>query len=136
MIASKLELKSPDEVEAVYYEAFKHCDKDVMAALWAEGDVVCVHPGSGAIVGHKAVVRSWAHIFTNAKTPEIIFTVAKRTMSGDLAEHFVAEEIATGGVASTVVLATNVYQKFASGWLMIAHHASLVQTKQQGQTLQ
>lgn len=136
MIASKLELKTLDEVEAVYYEAFKHCDKDVMAALWADEDVVCVHPGSGAIVGREAVIRSWSHIFTNAQMPEIIFTVAKRTVSGNLAVHIVAEEIATGILASKLVLATNVYQKFDGGWLMIEHHASLVQTKQQGQTLQ
>jgi len=136
LITSKLELKTPEEAESVYYEAFMHCDKEVMAALWADGDVVCVHPGSGAIVGHDAVVRSWSHIFTNAQTPEITYTVAKQTVSDGLAVHIVAEEIATSGTTSTVVLATNVYQKFDSGWLMIEHHASLIQAKQQGQTLQ
>ncbi|MBD3670237.1 MAG: nuclear transport factor 2 family protein [Gammaproteobacteria bacterium] len=138
MIGNKLELRTPDEAEAVYYEAFMHCDKEVMAALWADGDVICIHPGSGAIVGHEAVVRSWSHIFTNARMPEINFTVAKRTMTDDLAVHIVAEEIATGNEASAVVLATNVYQKFPSGWLMTEHHSSLVpvQTERQGQTLQ
>jgi ketosteroid isomerase-like protein len=137
MIGTKLELRTPDEAEAVYYEAFMHCDKDVMAALWADGDVVCIHPGSGAIVGHEAVARSWAHIFTNAKLPEIKFTVAKRTVSGDLAVHLGAEEISTDGEASAVVLATNVYQKFEGGWLMIEHHGSVVQqARRENQTLQ
>lgn len=136
MIGSKLELKTPDEVEAVYYEAFMHCDKDVMAALWGDGDVVCVHPGSGAIVGHEAVARSWAHIFTNARMPEVKFTVAKRTINDNLAVHLVTEEIATGDDAYAVVLATNVYQKFVSGWLMIEHHGSVVHTRREGQTLQ
>lgn len=135
MKGDKLELNSPDEAEAVYYEAFLHCDKDVMAALWADGDVVCIHPGSGAIVGHEAVVRSWSHIFSNALPPQITYRVGKRTQSGDVAVHLVSEEIAADG-ESAVVLATNVYQKFASGWLMIEHHASLVATRRQDQTLQ
>ena len=132
---SILELKTPDEAEAIFYEAFRHCDKDVMAALWAEGDVVCVHPSSGAIVGHEAVVRSWAHIFTGASMPDIKITVGKRTVSADLAVHLVTEEIATAGEAA-VVFCTNVYQKFDSGWFMIEHHASVVPSRAQGQTLQ
>jgi len=135
MIGNKLELKTPDEVEAVYYEAFLHCDAEVMSALWADGDVVCIHPSSGAIVGHAKVVRSWAHIFTGALPPQIKFTVGKRMLADDLAVHLVVEEIATDGDAA-VVLATNVYQKFESGWLMTEHHASLAPMQRHEQTLQ
>ncbi len=127
---------SPDEVEAVFYEAFMRCDHDVMASLWAEGDVVCVHPGSGAIVGYDEVMRSWAHIFTNAEQPDIQYLVGKRTESDELAVHVVAEEISSAGQTATVVLATNVYQKFAQGWRMVEHHASLVQSGREGHTLQ
>ena len=49
MKTSKLTFKSPDEVEAVFYEAFIHLRPEVMAGLWADEDVICVHPGSGAI---------------------------------------------------------------------------------------
>ncbi|MFO7602714.1 MAG: nuclear transport factor 2 family protein [Gammaproteobacteria bacterium] len=132
----KLELNTPDDAEAVYYEAFMRCDIDVMTALWADGDVICVHPGSGVIVGHAAVRRSWAHIFTNAQMPEVNFSVVKRSVSEDLAVHLVTEEIASGAEHTAVVLATNVYQRFASGWLMIEHHASLVRTQPRGHTLQ
>jgi hypothetical protein len=48
----------------------------------------------------------------------------------------VAEEILSSGTVTAVVLATNVYRKFDSGWLMIEHHASLVQNSSQGQRLQ
>jgi ketosteroid isomerase-like protein len=133
---SKLELKSPDEVESVYYEAFMHCDIEVMSALWADDEVICIHPGSGAIIGHKAVMRSWTHIFANARRPEITFTVHRRTVTGDLAVHLVTEEISTASEAVAIVLATNVYQKQECGWLMIEHHASVVQARTQGQTLQ
>lgn len=135
MIGNKLELKTPDEAEAVYYEAFMHCDTEVMAALWADGDVVCIHPSSGAIIGHEKVVRSWSHIFQGALLPEIKFTVGKRVMSGDLAVHLVVEEITTGA-ESAVVLATNVYQRFESGWLMTEHHGSVVSNHRQEHTLQ
>ncbi len=133
---AKLKLKTPDEAEVVYYEAFLHCDSEVMAALWAAGDVICVHPGSGAIVGHAKVLRSWQHIFNDAQRPVLTFSVVKRTLHETLAVHLVAEAFETGDSSPTIVLATNVYQKFDQGWLMIEHHGSLVQTGAQGQTLQ
>ena len=136
MQESKLEFNTPDEAETVYYEAFMHCDSEVMAALWATGDVICVHPGSGAIVGHAKVLRSWQHIFSDAQQPTLNYTVVKRTVSDTLAVHLVAEAFATGGASPTIVLATNVYQKFDQGWLMIEHHGSLVQAPAQAQTLQ
>ena len=64
------------------------------------------------------------------------YTVANRTETNELAVHLVVEEILNNGAVAAVVLATNVYQKFDSGWLMIEHHGSLVQSAQKGQTLQ
>lgn len=135
MINAKLEFKSPDDVESVYYECFIHCDAEVMLALWADTDVVCIHPGSAAIIGIDAVRRSWAHIFANAQMPTLQFSVIKRTVTDELAVHLVVEEFAVAD-GTTSVLATNVYQKFDSGWLMVEHHASLVMGQAEGQTLQ
>lgn len=137
MGSKKLELKSPDDAETVYYEAFRHCDSKVMAAMWADGDVICVHPGSGAVIGHGAVVRSWRHILTNAQTPEIEVTVLKRMDVDGLAVHLVIERLTDRNNTSVSVLATNVYQKFDSGWLIVQHHASLVESQEAtGHTLQ
>ncbi|MET0049782.1 MAG: nuclear transport factor 2 family protein [Candidatus Thiodiazotropha sp.] len=136
MKGNKLELKTPEEAEIVYYESFMHCDAQLMGALWADGDVICVHPGSGAIIGHERVSRSWSTIFQNAQRPQIRYQVIKSTLSEDLAIHLVSEEIATGEDAYALILATNVYQKFESGWLMIEHHASMVHTGRNQQTLQ
>lgn len=135
MKADKLEFKSPDDVEAVYYEAFRHCDSDVMAALWADGDVICVHPGAGVLLGHAAVARSWKHILENSMMPEIDVTVIQRTQTDELAVHLVTEEIEID-TETVIVLATNVYQKGDSGWLMVEHHASVVETQQETHTLQ
>jgi ketosteroid isomerase-like protein len=136
MKTSKPRFKTPEEADAVFYEAFKHCDTEVMAALWADKDVVCVHPGAGALVSHDAIVRSWANIFSNNHRTEINHTVINRVVSNDLAVFVVAEEILDSGTVSAVVLATNVYSRFVGGWLMIAHHASLVHNRPQGQSLQ
>ena len=132
----KPRFKTPDEVDTIYYEAFRHCDPDVMAGLWADTDVVCVHPGAGAILNYDAIIRSWANIFSNADSTEITNTLIKRVVSSELAVFVVAEEILSSGTVTAVVLATNVYRKFDSGWLMIEHHASLVQSSSQGQRLQ
>ena len=132
----KPRFKTPDEAETVFYEAFERCDRDVMAALCAEGEVVCIHPGSAAITGHDAVVRSWAHILGDAQRPDIRYTVARRTEADGLAVHLVVEEIAAGEAATALVLATNVYRRFDTGWLMIEHHASLVQAPRPAHTVQ
>lgn len=136
MKRSKLQFKTPDEVEAVFYEAFTHCDPDVMAGLWADEGVVCVHPGSRAIVDHNGIIRSWANIFSNAHRTEMKYRVLNRVVSNGLAVHVVVEEMLSSGTVAAVVLATNVCRKFDGGWLMIEHHASLVQNRGKSQTLQ
>lgn len=131
-----LHMQSPDEVETVFYEAFMRADYDVMQAVWAEGNVVCVHPGSGIILGHDAVVRSWKHILENSEPSEIRYTLTNQNMIDDMAVHMVTEEIMAEGTVIALVIATNVYQKFAQGWLMIEHHGSIIQQRQGNATLQ
>jgi hypothetical protein len=136
MKKSKLQFKTPDEVDAVFYEAFMRCDPEVMAGLWADEDVVCVHPGAGIIVEYGAIIRSWENIFSNVDSAEMKTTVIRRVLSDELAVYVVAEEMLSSGQVAAVVLATNVYRRYDSGWLMIEHHASLVQNQSNGQTLQ
>ena len=129
-------MSSADETEIVFYEAFMHGDEEVMSALWAKSDAVCVHPGSGVISGYDAVIRSWRHILENAYSTEIRYKVKKKTVSEALAVHIVEEEIMNNSTVMATVIATNVYQKFEQGWLMIEHHGSLIQQVQKGKTLQ
>lgn len=131
-----LHIKSAAEAESVFYEAFNHCDADVMAALWAEEDVICIHPGSGLISGHEAVVKSWRHVLDRSQTPQIRYTTTQMSSNDGLAVHVVVEEIIDNGMAVAVVLATNVYRRLEHGWLMVEHHGSLVQQQRQGVTLQ
>jgi hypothetical protein len=91
-----------------------------MSGLWADEGVVCVHPGAGAIVQYDAIVRSWANIFSNARSTDIKATVINRVISNELAVYVVAEEMLSSGTVAAVVLATNVYRKFDSGWWLVA----------------
>ena len=136
MNSPKLKLKTPDEAEAVFYEAFIHCDDKVMAGLWADGDVVCIHPGSGIIVGYESVVRSWSHVFHNARPPQITYTVRSRMVTSQLVVSLVIEEISAGLEQAAHVLATNVYRNFDGAWLMVEHHGSLIQSHAQNNTIQ
>lgn len=131
-----LHIQSADEAEVVFYESFMRGDIEVMSALWADGDVVCVHPGGGVISDNDAVERSWRHILESFQGGEVQYTVMNKTQTEDLAVHVVSEEILTGGVVIAIVIATNVYQRFEESWLMIEHHASIVQPKRDGETLQ
>jgi ketosteroid isomerase-like protein len=133
---SVLHINSAEEAEIVFYEAFTRGDADVMSALWAEGDVVCVHPGSGIISGHNAVERSWRHILENFQGGDVRYTAIKKSQTDDFAVHVVTEELLSNGVVIAVVIATNVYQRFSQSWLMVEHHASIVQQKREGETLQ
>ena len=67
--------------------------------------------------------------------PEMQVNVISRTQSDDLAVHLVTEQIDSDEEA-VVVLATNVYQKTDAGWLIVEHHASLVEFHQEQRTLQ
>ncbi len=127
---------SPDDAEAAFYVAFSHCDREMMENVWAGDDVICVHPGSQAIIGHASVTRSWAHIFNNTLMPSMQINVVKRTGNDKMAVHVVEEHIATGENTSAIVLATNVYQKFEQGWLMVEHHGSLIQGQTQRHVIQ
>jgi ketosteroid isomerase-like protein len=127
---------SSDDVEAAFYVAFSHCDRMMMDYVWANDDVICVHPGSQAIIGHTAVLRSWEHIFSNAVLPSMQINVVKRTIIDTMAVHVVEEHIATSESTSAIVLATNVYKKYEQGWLMIEHHGSVVQGQTKAHAIQ
>ena len=135
----KIELsgfETADDVEDAFYAAFASCDIKAMQDVWADDEIVCIHPGSKAIFGYDNVIRSWRHIFHEAELPDIIFNIVNSIESEVLAIHVVEEHIVTGNDSAVVILATNVYQNFDNGWLMIEHHGSVIQTQVEGITLQ
>lgn len=135
----KIEYSSAEEVEAAFYAAFARCDLEAMQALWAKGDVVCVHPGAEAVKGYDAVLRSWERIFRDAEQPNVQIHVIQTMDGADLAVRMVEEHIGSSLYPrqGAVVFATNIYRRGERGWLLVAHNASIMRVRQvRSQTLQ
>ena len=139
MSTSDPAFSTPEAVEAAFYAAFCACDIQAMDMVWARTEVICIHPGSTALVGRNVVLRSWKNILMDAEPPHLHIEVISRIVSDKLAVHVVEEHIApVAGAAGTtsVVLATNIYRHEEGGWRMLEHHASLPRTSQRQHTLQ
>jgi ketosteroid isomerase-like protein len=118
---------SPDDTEALFYEALQHGDIDKLMACWADEDnIVCVHPGGARLLGAGAIRAAFDMMFTNGS----IQVRAEKVHSVDslgASVHSVLERIEVlteDGLRYAYVIATNVYQKTPLGWRMVAHHAS------------
>ena len=116
-----------DAIETQFYDALQNGDIEKLMACWAdEDDVVCVHPGGPRLVGAAAIRAAFEAMFANGTIqarPEGICRVASLTS----AMHNVIERIhiqTVEGQHQALVVATNVYQRTAQGWRMVAHHAS------------
>ena len=118
---------SAHDAESMFYEALQTGDIDRLMACWAdEDDILCVHPGSGRLLGPAAIRASFDAMFANGTIqvqPEKIRVIESMGAS----VHSVLERIEVlteEGPRHAYVIATNVYQKTAQGWRMVAHHAS------------
>jgi hypothetical protein len=84
---------TPQDAEQAFYRAFEHADLAEMMAVWAEEDIVCVHPGGGRHTGLVEVRESWRQIF--AAGPRLRFRLDNsRVFSGRmLSVHSVYERV-------------------------------------------
>lgn len=119
---------TPDDIEAVFYEALQSADIEKLMACWAdEDDIVCIHPGGPRVVGLGAIRAAFDAMFAHGGSiharPERILRVDSLAS----AVHHVLEKIEVmtpDGPNMAYVLATNVYHKTPQGWRMVVHHAS------------
>ena len=118
---------SSADTEAAFYEALQAGDIEKLMACWAdEDDIVCVHPGSGRLLGAGEIRASFEAMFANGSIqvrPEKIRVM--EAMGACI--HSVLERIeilTEDGPRHAYVIATNVYQRTAQGWRLVAHHAS------------
>lgn len=118
---------TPDEIEALFYEAMQAGDLERLMSCWSDDDdIVCVHPGGPRAIGSAAIRATFEALFSNGTIqarPDHVRKVAALAS----AMHNVVERIAVltpEGPREAWVLATNVYHKTAQGWRMVAHHAS------------
>ncbi|MBE2259189.1 MAG: nuclear transport factor 2 family protein [Candidatus Accumulibacter sp.] len=120
-------LASPDEVEAVFYDAIARADLMALMSVWADDeDIVCIHPTGQRLSGAAAIRDSWRSIFANNPRLKVRLSRVVRWNSMLLAVHNVVETLYIGDEqkAHGPMLATNVFQRGASGWRLLAHHSS------------
>jgi uncharacterized protein (TIGR02246 family) len=119
---------SADDIEAAFYEALQKGDLENLMACWAdEDDIVCVHPGGPRIIGATAIRASFEAMFENGGAILAKPIHVRKVETITSAMHNLIEQVEIGtpeGVQTGFVMATNVYQRTAQGWRMVAHHAS------------
>ena len=119
---------SADEIEIAFYEALQKGDIDKLMACWADEDeIICVHPGGPRMAGPSAIRASFEAMFENGGAILARPTQVRRVSSLTSAVHNLIEQVELNtpkGVQTGYVIATNVYQRTAQGWRMVAHHAS------------
>jgi ketosteroid isomerase-like protein len=119
-----------DEVRAAnqaFYEAHEARDLGAMGAVWADGDVVCTHPGWPILRGRDLVLESWARIFGGPGRNQFILTNDEVAVVGDVGWVTLDENLIDGG-ATGAIAAVNVFRRVDGSWRMVVHHASPVMT--------
>jgi ketosteroid isomerase-like protein len=118
------------EANERFYRAFESLDLAEMDQVWAHGGhVACVHPGWSRLHGWDEVRRSWAAIFRGTTEMRFTITDVQVEVRGDVGWVHCTENIlsqARGGLSITAILATNVFERQATEWRLVHHHASHV----------
>jgi ketosteroid isomerase-like protein len=121
------------EVAAVnenFYRAFESLDVQKMANVWLrEPYIICVHPGWNLLRGWEPVIESWRRIFENTSDIRFMLTDVSVRIQGSTAIVTLYENISSAADparVTTVVAATNLFEKRRAGWGMIHHHGSPV----------
>lgn len=118
---------SPQDVEAAFYDALERADIDAMTSVWADDEeVVCVHPGGPRLAGFARVIAAWRRLFESGPNLKVRLSNQVAVQGLLIAVHSVHEHITVAGddTLRAPIIATNVYLRGATGWHMLAHHAS------------
>jgi ketosteroid isomerase-like protein len=127
MPKSTKSMGTPEDAEAAFYDAIARADIHALMALWAEDDdIICVHPGSGRLVGYGDIRASWEAIFEQGSL-HITTTRLHATHNMMAAVHNVVEEVhrPEGRQPDLHIVATNVFLQTPQGWRIVLHHASI-----------
>lgn len=116
------------EANIRFYEALSAQDLEAMEAVWLhEAWVCCIHPGWEMLTGWRSIRRSWSNIFRNAAYLRIHASKVSVHINENVAWVVCTENIASAQDANyqtATALATNIFHKVDSSWLLVHHHAS------------
>ena len=118
---------TPEDVETAFYEAIARADLVALMSVWADDEeIVCIHPTGQRLTGAEAIRNSWRGIFANNPRLMVRLSRGVRWNGMLLSVHNVVETLYIGEERKPQgpMLATNVFQRGASGWRLLAHHSS------------
>ena len=134
-MADKKILASPQDVEALFYEALERADIVLMMSIWADDEeIVCIHPGGPRLLGYLAVREAWLRIFEHGNRLDISVSSLSTVSTPFSAMHSVLEQIRIRGNGDVMapVAATNFYVRGTMGWRMVGHHVPPLPTDAAG----
>ncbi|MFT4298865.1 MAG: nuclear transport factor 2 family protein [Aeromicrobium sp.] len=121
-------------VHRSFYEAVESGDVDLMAALWVDrADTSCAHPGTVAVRGTPAILRSWTMVMAQAGYLQFFLTDVHAAFAADGAVGVVScTENILSGLENTTnfvggrVASTSVLVLRNRRWQFHSRHASPV----------
>ena len=116
-----------EDAEEAFYEAIGRGDLEALMNVWADDDeIVCIHPTGQRLTGPTAIRDSWRAIFANNPRLTVRVVASVRWKGVMLDVHSVVETLYLAGEPTPhgPMLSTNVFQRGANGWRLLAHHAS------------
>ena len=111
-----------------FYDAFNELSIERMDEVWEDSErALCVHPGWTPLVGWPPIRESWQRIFDNANLMQFNIRYLNVVVQGDFGYVTCVEGITSvvqGRATNFSTFATNIFTNGATGWRMVAHHAS------------
>jgi ketosteroid isomerase-like protein len=126
----KTTFPTPQDAEAAFYEALERADLDAMMEVWSDEDEVsCIHPGGPRLTGFEQVRENWAQIFKSRQRllvhlSDQVIVSGMMFSAHSLHENILVRDEGGSAGARSVVVASNVFVRSASGWRMVLHHGS------------
>ena len=111
-----------------FYVAFSERDIQQMRSLWRKSDdILCIHPGWGALRGYNDVLESWTLILGAPEKTKITPINPIATIAGAVGSVVCLEQI-----ENNYLIATNLFLFEDKSWLMIHHHAGPTSAPERG----
>jgi ketosteroid isomerase-like protein len=119
------------EANLKFYFAIESLDVDLMEEVWTtDASATCVHSGATRLAGWENIRASWEQVFRNTTFMRIDVSEVSVEVQGTVAWVTCLERITKSVGAQTRQAqgyATNVFVLQDDRWLMVLHHASVLE---------
>jgi uncharacterized protein (TIGR02246 family) len=119
------------EANLNFYFALESLDVELMEDVWLmDASACCIHPGGERLAGWEAIRETWERIFKSTTHMRVDITNVAVEIHGNVAWVTCQENITTAAgtqLHRARAFATNIFTfEEDSGWMLVLHHASLV----------